>query len=455
VAVTVEVSEPRYVTSDAGIELAYAVAGSGERTIVKVTAFGSSLDETLEGGSTTGRWVFERVPRFARLVLFDRRGQGLSSRSFGFGTLEDRMDDIRLVMDATATDQAVLIADHDSVCHALLFAATYPERVSALVLTSVSGPRVRWAPDYLIGHHDEFLDAFSQHVLETWGTGRVFASFAGARVPTRELARAERAICTPLMAREHFTRAFDMDVREALPAVRAPALVIHGVDELMRIEWARYLVDHLPDATLIEAPGRGFMDDLDASPHHLSNPIAPLVDAVEEFVTGERPRRVVDVDRVLATVLFVDIATSTEHLVTMGDRQWSELITAFRSGVRNELARYRGREVNYRGDDVLAVFDGSTRAIRCAQAIAARASDLGVEVRAGAHTGEVEIQGDDIAGIAVNVGARVCAEAAPREILVTRTLRDLVAGSGLAFDPRGSHELKGIPERFDLYAVIP
>jgi class 3 adenylate cyclase len=402
------------------------------------------LDDLLDVSELAANWIVARLPEAARVVLFDRRGQGLSTRSFGFGTLEDRMDDIRVVMDETALDHAVLLADFDSVCLALLFAATYPERVSGLILRSVCGPRVRWAPDYPIGHPTELLEGFAEWVGRVWGTGRLIGAFAGG-LDTEQLryaGRLERAICTPSIAKQHFALAFDMDVREALPAVVAPTLIVHGVDELMRIEWARYLAEHLTDSTLIEAPGRGFMDE-------------QLFAAVEEFVTGERPRRVVEIDRVLATVLFVDIATSTERLVAMGDRAWSRLISEFREVVREELERHRGREINYRGDDVLAVFDGSTRAIRCAQAIAERASRLGVDVRAGVHTGEIELQGDDIAGIAVNIGARVCAVASPREILVTQTLRDLVAGSGLDFSSRGAYELKGVPGMHDLYAVVP
>lgn len=259
------------------------------------------------------------------------------------------------------------------------------------------------------------------------------------------MARVERGICTPTMAAEHFRRAADMDVRDALQSVQAPALIIHGTDEVLPVAWARYLAEHLDDATLIEAEGHG-----------LSEPTADvLFDAIEEFVTGERPRRIVDADRVLATVLFIDIATSTQRLVQLGDRRWSELITEFRHRIRTELDRHRGRVINYRGDDVLATFDGSTRAVKCAQAIAGTAHALGVEVRAGIHTGEVELQGDDIAGIAVNTCARVCALAAPGEVLVTSTLSELVAGSGLHFEQRGSHELTGIPGTFQLFAVAP
>ena len=247
------------------------------------------------------------------------------------------------------------------------------------------------------------------------------------------------------MAAEHFRLANAADIREALPAVQAPTLIIHGTDELMPVAWARYLAEHLTDATLIEAGGHGFLGPPET--------LGPLMDAVEEFVTGERPRGISDVDRVLATVLFVDIATSTQRLVQLGDRRWSQLVTEFRRRIRVQLDRYGGREVNYRGDDVLAMFDGSTRAVRSAQAIASVAHELGVDVRAGAHTGEVQLQGDDIAGIAVNTSARVCTVAAPGEILVTAMLRDLVAGSGLEFDERGSHELKGVPGTWQLFAV--
>ncbi len=448
----VEYTEPRY-TRVGDIELAYATIGSGERTIVSALGLGLPLDSLLDAAREPGRaprgtHIFGRLGDFAHVVIFDRRGQGLSTRSFGFGTAEDRMDDIRAVMDANAIERTVVFGDHDGVCLALLFAATYPDRVSGLILVSVSGPRCRLAPDYPIGLPDEFLNNYVDWIEQTWGTGRVLAGYLGETTPAelQQCARDERALCTPAIAREHFRRATDMDVRDALAAVQAPALIIHAVDELMPISWARYLAEHLSDAALIEVPGnRTFVNH---------ETIGPLTDAIEEFVTGQRPRPVVPVDRVLATVLFVDIVTSTERLVEMGDQRWSELVVEFRRRVREELEHYRGREVNYRGDDVLATFDGSTRAVRCAQAIALVADDLGVEVRAGLHTGELELQGDDVAGIAVNVGARVCTIAEAGEVLVTATLRDLVEGSGLEFKARGAHALKGIPGTHELFAVV-
>jgi class 3 adenylate cyclase/pimeloyl-ACP methyl ester carboxylesterase len=434
----VEFPEPSYVEAD-GIQLAYFVVGEGPHTVVNPRGLSLTLDDL----PATSQ--FARFMRFSRFVMFDRRGQGLSSRSFGFGTIEDRMDDIRVVMDTTETERAVLFSDHDAVCLALLFAATYPERVSGLVLHSVSAPRTRWAPDYPIGLPDDVLDGYTEWVARNWGTGRVSAAFAPDLPNRRELARIERAIATPAMAAEHFRLANRMDVREILPSVQAPTLIIHGRDEMMPIAWARYLAEHLPDATLVETEGHGLL----GAPETLD----PLIDEVEQFVTGQHPHTNVDVDRVLATVLFVDIATSTQQLVNVGDRRWTELLSQFRRQVRSEIERHHGREINTRGDDVLATFDGSTRAVRCAQAVVSVAAEMGMEVRAGAHTGEVELQDDDITGIAVHTGARVCDLAGPGEILVTATLRELVAGSGLEFESRGPCELRGVPGAKELFAV--
>jgi class 3 adenylate cyclase len=438
--VAIGAPEPRYVTVGE-IELAYAVVGAGDRTVVRVTGLGPSLDDVPYFRSS---WrVIERLAGLVQMVLFDRRGQGLSSRTFGFGTAEDRMDDIGTVMDAVGVDRAVLLADHDAACLALLFASAYPERVTGLVLVAASAPRVRWAEDYPIGLPNDLLDDFIEWVGRNWGSGRVLESNFGPAIDGRA-ARAERALCTPLMAREHHRLGIEMDVRLALPAVHAPVLLVHGIDDIAPIAFGEFLAEHLADASLLdEAAGRSLAD----------GPTEHLLDRIEQFVTGERPRPAVDVDRVLAAVLFVDVVGSTEHLVRVGDRRWRELLDQFRSAVRAELERYRGREVDTAGDGVLATFDGSTRAVRCAIAIGRAASALGLDVRAGAHSGEVELLGDGVAGIAVHVGARVCAAAGAGDVLVTATLRDLVTGSGLEFDPRGAHELKGVPGSVDLYAV--
>jgi class 3 adenylate cyclase len=433
--------EPRYVGAG-DIELAYAVLGAGDRTVVRVTGLGPSLDDAAYFRAS---WRFiERLAGLARVVLFDRRGQGLSSRTFGFGTAEDRMDDIGTVMDAAGVDRAVLLGDHDAACLALLFAAAYPERVTGLVLVDGSAPRVRWAEDYPIGLPSDLLDDFIEWVGQNWGSGRVLAANFGGSVDGRD-ARAERALCTPLMAREHHRLGIDMDVRTALPAVHAPTLIAYSVDGLAPIAFGHFLAEHLADASLLEAAAEIVPGE---------DPIDRLGDRIEEFVTGERPRPIVDVDRVLATVLFVDVVGSTEHLVRVGDRRWRELLGQFRTAVRAELEYYRGCEVDTAGDGVLATFDGSTRAVRCAIAIGRAAGGLDLDVRAGVHTGEVELLGDGIAGIAVHVGARVCSNSGAGEVLVTSTLRDLVAGSGLEFEARGAHELKGVPGSVELFAVV-
>lgn len=275
-------------------------------------------------------------------------------------------------------------------------------------------------------------------------TTQLFVPDAFALAPALA-ASSERRLCTPRTAAEHFRLADNLDVRGALSAVSVPVLIVHGTDDIMPVVWARYLADQLANATLLDPPGLGLR-----GPTHET---APLWDAIEEFVTGERPQRTVDVDRVLATVPFFDIVASTEHLAAMGDQAWSTLVDQFRALVRAEITRFSGCEINTRGDDVLATFDGSTRAVRCASVIVETARRLGVEVRAGLRTGEVERHDDDVAGLAVHIGARVSAQAAPGEVLVTSTLRDLTAGSGIEYVDRGTHTLKGLPDEWQLLAL--
>jgi class 3 adenylate cyclase len=432
----------RYADSD-GIEIAYRILGSGQRTVVGVPSLSINIDDVMDLDT---HWS-QRLSTVARVVLFDRRGQGLSGRTFGFGTAEDRMDDLRVVMDAADVEHAVLIGDHDGAAFAIMFAATYPERVTGLVLSSPAAPRNRWAPDYPIGFPDDLMDQFADWVGDAWGTGRVSQVFVAPEHPfeLEDLARIERALCTPRMAAQHHRRAFQLDVRNALSAVRAPVLLVHGRDDATPIALSRYLLEHLPDAALYDPPGWALLGS--------RVEIADALDRIEEFVTGERPRAKVAIDRVLATVLFVDIVGSTERLAAIGDEAWRRLLDEFRALVRSEIERFQGREINTRGDDFLATFDGSTRAVRAASAIVDRATGLGVEVRAGLHTGEVELQENDVAGITVHVGARVGALAAPGEVLVTSTVRDLVVGSGLEFTDRGRHELKGVPGEWQVLAV--
>jgi class 3 adenylate cyclase len=365
----------------------------------------------------------------------------LSERTLGYGEAEDRMDDIRAVMDAVGSEQAAIVAVSEGGPLAILFAATYPRRVSALVLwgSYACGHR---APDYPIGIDPVLSKQLIANIAASWGTGEALTHFVGTgnvdEETRRLIARYERNAATPKMAGEVLTRNVEIDVRSALPAVSAPTLVIHRTgDQVLPIRLGKYVAEHIPGARFVELPGDFHVGGVDAD--------RDVLDNIEDFLTGHRPERPIDIDRVLATVLFVDIVESTRRVSALGDRKWRELLDAFRAALRRELERYRGREVNTRGDDILATFDGPARAISCAHAIVAAARPLGVEVRAGLHTGEVELQGDDIAGIAVHIGARVAALAGPGEVLVTSTVRDLVAGSGIEFADRGGHELKGVP----------
>jgi len=378
---------------------------------------------------------------YARLITFDKRGTGLSERSLGYGEAEDRMDDIRAVMDAAGSERAAVIGRSEGGPLAILFAATYPERVSALVLWNTYA-RGLVGPDYPIGLDPERIKGFIARVEEGWGKGYGIEVFFGTIADDElrhQFARFERNAATPKAASEILTRNVEIDVRSALPAVSAPTLVIHRRhDPVIPFRLGQYVAERISNARMVELPGA-----FHTSPDEGGDDDA--IALIEEFLTGHRSERAVEIDRVLATVLFVDIVDSTRRLTEMGDRKWRELLDAFRAAERRQLERFRGREVNTRGDDILATFDGPARAISCAHAIASAARPLGVEVRAGLHTGEVEVQGDDIAGIAVHIGARVAGLAGAGEVLVTSTVRDLVAGSGIEFVERGRHELKGVP----------
>jgi pimeloyl-ACP methyl ester carboxylesterase/class 3 adenylate cyclase len=433
-----EMPETQYAQSG-DLSIAYQVLGDGPMDVVFVSGFISHQELAWELPLTLPT---RNIASYARLITFDKRGTGLSERSLGYGEAEDRMDDIRAVMDAVGSERAAIIGLSEGGPLAILFAATYPERASALVLwdTYARGHR---SDDYPIGLDPLLTKQFIEHIAEVWGSGYAMQGFLGAAIEDeetrRDVARYERNAATPRMAAEVLTRNVEIDVRSALPAVSAPTLVIHrSGDPVLPLRLGKYVADHIPGARFVELPGD----------FHVSGEPGgddDVMDLIEEFLTGHRAERPIDIDRVLATVLFVDIVESTQRLAEVGDRKWRELLDTFRSAERRELERFRGREVNTRGDDILATFDGPARAISCAHAIAAAARTLGVEVRAGLHTGEVELQGDDIAGIAVHIGARVAALAGPGEVLVTSTVRDLVAGSGIEFSERGRYELKGVP----------
>ena len=439
--------ETQYAQSG-DLSIAYQVAGEGELDLVFVPGFISNADLSWEA-PLFGEF-FRRFASFARMITFDKRGTGLSERTLGFGSAEDRMDDIRAVMDAAGCERAALVGISEGGPLTTLFAATYPERVSSLVLWGTFA-RVEYAPDYPFGLDPSMVEPFIDGLVARWNTGKALRFFI-ADMPTDPetsafIARYERTAATPTMVREIMHRNCEIDVRSALPAVNAPTLVVHRRDDnAVLFECGKYLADHISGAKLLDLPGAWH---LNGSPGGETD----ALDAVEEFLTGRRHEEPVEIDRVLKTVVFTDIVGSTERAAELGDRRWRELLDAHDAMIRSQLGRYRGEEVSTTGDGFLAAFDGPGRAIHCAETIATRSRDLGIEIRAGVHTGECELRGDNLAGIAVHIGARVAAIAGPGEVLVTSTVRDLVNGSGIEFTDRGLHTLKGVPGEWQVLAV--
>jgi pimeloyl-ACP methyl ester carboxylesterase len=430
------------------LSIAYQVLGDGPIDVVFVSGFISHQELKWERAI---KLPINRVAEYARLITFDKRGTGLSERTLGYGGAEDRMDDIRAVMDAAGSERAALIGLSEGGPLAILFAATYPERTTALVLWDTYA-RGLGGPDYPIGLDRSDAKDFIEYVAANWGTGKALQPFLGTTETDEEtmraMARYERNAATPKMAAEVLTRNVEIDVRTALPAISVPTLVLHRRhDPVIPFRLGQYVADQVPGARFVELPG-----SFHVSPDEGGDDDA--LDVIEEFLTGHRTERPIAIDRVLATVLFVDIVDSTRRLTEVGDHRWRELLDQLRAAERRELERFRGREVNTRGDDILATFDGPARGISCAQAIGAAAQQLGIDVRAGLHTGEVELQGDDIAGIAVHIGARVAALAGAGEVLVTSTVRDLVAGSGIEFTERGTHALKGVPGEWTILEAV-
>jgi class 3 adenylate cyclase/pimeloyl-ACP methyl ester carboxylesterase len=441
--------ETRYAQSGE-LSIAYQTFGEGDLDLVFVPGFISHGDMSWQTPFFQG--LYSRFSSFARVITFDKRGTGLSDRTLGFGTAEDRMDDIRAVMDAAGSERAALVGISEGGPLTLLFAASYPERVSALALWGTYA-RVLTAPDYPIGVDPALAEPFVDMVGRKWGSGEGLRFFVAHVPDTPEMneliPRYERAATTPTMVREILRRNQEIDVRSALPAISAPTVVLHrSGDPLVPLACARYVADHIENARFVELPGDW----------HVNGSVggeADSLDIVEEFLTGSRHEPEVEIDRVLKTVLFTDIVESTARAAAAGDRRWHELLDAHDATIRRALGRFRGEEIKTTGDGFLAAFDGPGRAINCAQAIATSARDIGVDVRAGLHTGECELRGDDLAGIAVHIGARVASLAGPGEVLVTSTVRDLVAGSGIEFTNRGAHELKGVPGEWQVLAVQP
>ena len=437
--------ETRYAKSG-DVHIAYQVFGEGPFDLVFVPGWISHLDMVWENPLSS--WFFRRLASFSRVICFDKRGTGMSDRDAIAPSLEVRMDDVRAVMDAAGSERAVLYGVSEGGPMSILFAATYPERVSALVLNATVA-RATEAPDYPEGAQMRAsLDQCSEMVDTGWGEGRTLSVFAPSHAASEDARRAwgrlERTVISPGAARAYLRILYDIDVRPVLPAVRVPTLVIHRTDDrTVPVALGRWLARNLPGARYVEQPGDDHIPWLgDAS---------SLLDEVQEFLTGTRGEA--EVDRVLATVLFTDIVGSTERAAQVGDHRWREVLDRHDALVRQQVDRFRGRFVKSTGDGLLGTFDGPARAVRAACAARDGLRSLGIQMRAGLHTGEIELRDEDVGGIAVHIGARVAEAASPAEVLVSSTVKDLVAGSGLRFADRGTHNLHGVPGEWRLFAV--
>jgi class 3 adenylate cyclase len=440
--------ETRYARSPGG-SVAYQVVGDGPLDLVFIPWWGTNLDVMWEEPSIAR--FLRRLASFSRLICFDKRGTGVSDALplAALPTLEEWTDDVRTVMAAAGSKRAALLGHSQGGQMALLFAATHPEQTAALILADACA-RQYDAEDrpsrFSVDEQELTLDA----VEARWGTGANLELFAPGRVRDEAFrswyARYERLSLGPRMVRAVVALDFENDLRGILPAIRVPTLVLHRAgNRFIEARRGRELADGIPGARFVELSG-------DEHLFHLGDSEAMLGE-IEEFLTGVRP--VPEADRVLATLLFADVVGSTERAAALGDRAWRDLLDAYHAILRRELERHRGRQVEIAGDGVLATFDGPARAIRCACAIGDAVRRLGIAVRAGLHTGEIELAGGAVRGIAVHIGARVTDEAGAGEVLVSSTVRDLVAGSGIRFADRGAHVLRGVPGEWRLFAVEP
>ena len=432
-----EVPEIEY-TRSGDVSIAYQTFGDGPRDLVLVPMF-SNLVFPWSNPDWCG--MYERFASFSRLILYDKRGTGLSDRPRDLGPLETRMDDIRAVLDAVGSERATLVGMTEGGQTCALFAATYPERTEALVLVNTPARAVR-SDDYPYGATQDEWRGQMRTIRERWGDRAYFEEIALTHDPEGDeeyldwYVTCQRFCASPGAALTFYRVYGETDLRDMLPAIRVPTLVLY------RRELRDQMIDlahRVKGARVLEIEGQGF------------KAFDPMTREVEAFLSGTEAEPVPDT--VLATVLFTDIVGSTERAARLGDRAWRNLLQDHHISVRRELARFRGDELDTAGDGFFAIFDGPARAISCARAIVGAVTELDLEVRAGVHTGECELQDGKVAGIAVNIGARVAAAAGPGEILVSRTVKDLVAGSGIEFEEKGLHELKGVPGQWRLYAV--
>jgi class 3 adenylate cyclase len=438
--------ETRYATRG-DIHIAYQVTGQGPIDLVLVSVWFSHLEARWDVPSFAH--MLDRLGSFSRVIAFDKYGIGLSDPAPPGAPppIEDWMDDVRAVMDAVEVEQAVLLGAADGGMMAALFAATHPQRVSSLILAN-SSARLSDAPDFPYGLPESTQESLIEMTQQAWGGPGIMLATNPSLIDDSEgqqaWARYLRLAASPATAGDVLRTLFQIDVRAALPSIQAPTLILHRRDNaLVSRESSRYLADNIAGARLVELPGADYglgLGDVDG-----------LVDEVEEFLTGVRGGA--DSDRRLATVLFTDIVGSTEAAAAMGDKGWKEILEMHNLVTSRQLSRYQGRLVNTTGDGLVATFDGPARAIRAALAIRDAVRGLGIEVRAGLHTGEIETVGADIGGLGVHIAARVMGLAPPGSVMVSRTVKDLAGGSGLEFEDAGTHELKGIPDSWQVYLV--
>jgi len=425
------------------IHIAYQVVGEGPIDLLFVPSWISQVEHYWEE-PVVARY-FNRMASFSRLIMFDRRGSGLSDPVLAPPTLEEQMDDVVAVLDAAGSERAAVFAQLEGGAMAAMFAATHPERTGGLILYEAM-PRMSWAPDYDWPLRSDEREAYVRNGV--WGDGSRILGIAPHAAENDRLrrwfAKLERLAASPGTAARLMRWNGEIDVRAVLPTIQAPTLVLHRTgDKFIDVRHSRYLAEHIPGARYVELPGS---DALSFGPES-----ERLLDEVEQFLTGAR--KLPDPERILATVMFSDIVESTRRAAELGDRTWRQLLETLEEVVAGELDRFRGRAIKTMGDGFLATFDGPARAIRCAVAIREEMAEFGLDVRSGLHTGEIEVMGADVSGIAVHIGARVGALSGPGEVLVSGTVKDLVVGSGIGFEDRGEHELKGVPGRWRLFAV--
>ena len=436
--------ETRYA-QNGDVNIAYQVMGEGPIDIIVVPGLTSNVEmfHELPGYTATLR----RLAKFARVVTFDKRGQGLSDRISGAPSLEQRMDDVRAVMDEIGSHRVAILAFSEGGCMSALFAATYPERVSHLILFGSFSRAADLLPK---GVTPDQMEAGIAHRARNWGNADILKAVLPSQAQDPNavavMARMERLSSTPGALKTIMALNSQIDVSSILPTIQVPTLVLHRRPDLVvRVELGRRLAGQIAGARYVEYPegDHGFW----------TGDTETLVGDVEEFVTGHRDGGSAELERILATVMFTDIVDSTRQAAELGDQRWRSRLDQHDAIARQAIERHRGVLVKTTGDGVLATFDGPGRAIRCALSFSSAVRQIGLPVRAGLHTGEIELRGSDIGGIAVHAAARVMAQSAPEEVLVSRVVTDLVAGAGLRFSERGSHELKGLPGRWDLFAA--